>query len=151
LHPKLGTTLQTDAFTYCRARSCRDNEYGGIITGNQIEEDKVRFDFNFEKFDRAIFDNCVIKANETLKQDIELKIYVLPRDDAMKIPGVVKLAVALPPQISELRIVEIPGVDTQADGGTHVKNLKECGQIELIKLENKGKDNRRIYFRVLPE
>ena len=68
----------------------------------------------------------------------------------MKIPGVVKLAAALPPSIKELRIVEIPGIDTQADGGTHVKNLKEVGQIELMKLENKGKNNRRIYFCLKP-
>ena len=46
-----------------------------------------------------------------MKQDVELKIYTLPREEAMKIDGVVKLAAALPPQISELRIVEIPGVD----------------------------------------
>ncbi len=121
-----------------------------LITGNQIEEDKIRFDFNLETFDRTVFDTIITKANETLKGDIELKIYTLPREEAMKIEGVVKLAVALPPQISELRIVEIPGIDIQADGGTHVKNIKECGQIELIKLENKGKDNRRIYFKITP-
>jgi Ser-tRNA(Ala) deacylase AlaX len=121
-----------------------------LITGNQIEEDKIRFDFNLETFDRNMFDEIVKKANEKLKGDVELKIYSLPRDEAMKIEGVVKLAVALPPQINELRIVEIPGIDIQADGGTHVKNIKECGQIELIKLENKGKDNRRIYFRIIP-
>ena len=93
-------------------------------------------------------ERCVEKANEILQQDIELKIYELPREDAMKIPGIVKLAGALPPQIAVLRIVEIPGVDIQADGGTHVRNVRECGQIELIKLENKGKNNRRIYFRL---
>lgn len=127
-----------------------NKEAGVLITGNQIEADKIRFDFNLETFDRAVFDAIVAKANENLKGDIELKIYSLPREEAMKIEGVVKLAVALPPQISELRIVEIPGIDIQADGGTHVKNIKECGQIELIKLENKGKDNRRIYFKITP-
>lgn len=129
--------------------SIMNKEAGVLITGNQLEEDKVRFDFNFEKFDRELFDSMVAKANEALAKDIELKIYTLPREEAMKIPGIVKLAGALPPSISELRIVEIPGVDIQADGGTHVKNLKEVGKIELIKLENKGKDNRRIYFRII--
>ncbi len=123
-------------------------EAGVLITGNQIEEDKIRFDFNFENFDRALFDEMIKKANEILQKDIELKTYTLPREDAMKIKGVVKLANALPPDVKELRIVEIPGVDIQADGGTHVKNLRECGQIELLKLENKGKNNRRIYFRI---
>ena len=127
-----------------------NKEAGVLITGNQIEEDKIRFDFNFENFDRAMFDEIVKKANELLKGNVELKIYSLPREDAMKIEGVIKLATALPPAINTLRIVEIPGIDIQADGGTHVKNINECGQIELIKLENKGKDNRRIYFKIIP-
>ena len=122
------------------------NELGVLITGNQLEEDKTRFDFSMEDFDRAKFELCVAKANEHLAKDVELKIYSLPREEAMKIPGVVKLAGALPPSINVLRIVEIPGIDLQADGGTHVKNLKEVGKIEILRLDNKGKDNRRIYF-----
>ncbi len=125
-----------------------NKEAGVLITGNQLEEEKVRFDFNFEKFDRGLLESFVAKANEVLKQDVELKVYSLPKEEAFKIPGVVKLAGALPPDVKELRIVEIPGVDLQADGGTHVKKLKECGQIELIGLENKGKNNRRIYFKL---
>ncbi|MFA6530687.1 MAG: alanyl-tRNA editing protein, partial [Candidatus Micrarchaeia archaeon] len=83
--------------------SIMNREAGVLITGNQLEEDKVRFDFNFEKFDRELFDSMVAKANEELAKDIELKIYSLPREEAMKIPGIVKLAGALPPSISELR------------------------------------------------
>jgi len=67
----------------------------------------------------------------------------------MKIPGIVKMAEAFPPEVTRLRIVEIVGVDKQADGGTHVKNLKEVGQIEFLKAENKGKNNRRVYFRLV--
>lgn len=123
-------------------------EAGVLITGNEIAEDKVRFDFALENFDRAVLENCIKRANEELKKDCELKFYTLPREEAMKIEGVVKLANALPPSVQKLRIVEIPGIDLQADGGTHVKNLKEVGEIELIKLENKGKNNRRIYFKL---
>ncbi len=126
------------------------NELGAKITGNQLEVDKTRFDFNLEEFDRVKFDAAVAKANEALSKSVELSIYSLPREEAMKIPGVVKLAGALPPSISELRIVEIPGVDIQADGGTHVHNLSEVGRIEIMKLENKGKENRRIYFTLMP-
>ena len=117
-----------------------------LITGNQLEEDKTRFDFPLENFDRPMFEAMVGKANEALASGVELRIYDLPRDEAMKIPGVVKLAGALPPSITILRMVEIPGIDLQADGGTHVKSLKEVGKIEIMKLENKGKENRRIYF-----
>jgi Ser-tRNA(Ala) deacylase AlaX len=68
----------------------------------------------------------------------------------MEIPGVVKLAAALPPDVKMLRIVEIEGIDRQADGGCHVRNLKEIGAIEFLKAENKGKRNRRVYFKLLP-
>ncbi|MFH1447503.1 MAG: alanyl-tRNA editing protein AlaXM [Candidatus Micrarchaeota archaeon] len=121
---------------------------GALITGNQLGLEKTRFDFSLEDFDREKINEYVAEANEILKRDIELKIYSLSRDDAMKIPGIVKLAGALPPDVGELRIVEIPGVDLQADGGTHVKNVNEVGQIELLECVNKGKNNRRVYFRL---
>jgi misacylated tRNA(Ala) deacylase len=126
-----------------------NKELGVLITGNQLGEEKTRFDFNMEEFDREKFDEIVKKANELLNQDLELKIYTLNREKAMEIPGIVKLANALPPSITELRIVEIPGIDIQADAGTHVKNLSEVGKIELIKCDNKGKNNRRIYFSLV--
>ncbi len=121
-------------------------ELGVLITGNQLEEDRARFDFSLESFDRPKFEDVVRKANESLAGGAELRTYSLPREEAMKIPGVVKLANVLPPSITTLRIVEIPGIDIQADGGTHVKSLREVGRIEIQKLENKGRDNRRIYF-----
>ena len=66
----------------------------------------------------------------------------------MKIEGVIKLAKALPPSVNELHIMEISGIDKQADGGTHVANTKEVGIIEIVKIENKGKNNRRIYYKL---
>jgi misacylated tRNA(Ala) deacylase len=123
-------------------------ETGALITGNQLEEDKVRFDFNLETFNRETFKGYIAQANKLFKQDIPVTWYEVPKEEAMKIPGVVKLAKALPPNIPMLRIVEIEGLDKQADAGTHVKNLKEIGAIEMIKAENKGKNNRRIYFKL---
>lgn len=121
---------------------------GALITGNQLEEDQVRFDFSLERFDREILEEYVGKANELFKRDIPVKSYELPKEEALKIPGVIKMAEAFPPDIPFLRIVEVVGVDRQADGGTHVKNLKEVGRIVLLKAENKGKQNRRIYFKL---
>jgi len=121
---------------------------GALITGNQLEEDHIRFDFSLERFDKNILESYITKANELLKTSVPVKWYELPREEAMKIPGVVKMAGAFPPDIPMLRIVEIVGVDKQADGGTHVANLKEVGKIELIKTENKGKNNRRLYFKL---
>ena len=121
---------------------------GALVTGNQLEEDRVRFDFSLEEFDREILQEYIDKANDFLRKDIPVKWYELPRQEALKIPGVIKMAEALPPEIPVLRIVEVTGVDKQADGGTHVKNLREVGQIELVKAQNKGKFNRRVYFRL---
>lgn len=119
---------------------------GALVTGNQLEEDKIRFDFSLEKYDREILNEYIDKANALFRKDTPVRWYELPKKEAMNIPGVIKMAEALPPDIPNLRIVEIVGVDIQADGGTHVKNLKEVGQIELLKTKNKGKNNRRVYF-----
>jgi len=74
----------------------------------------------------------------------------MKREEALRTPGFVKLADALPPAVAELRIVQIGEIDTQADGGVHVKNTSEIGEIVVNKIENKGKSNRRLYFSLKP-
>jgi len=120
-----------------------------LVTGNQLEEDKIRFDFSLEKYDREILNKYIDEANELFRKNVAVESYELPKEEALKIPGVIKMAKALPPDIPKLRIVEIVGVDKQADGGTHVKNLREVGQIKLLKTQNKGKHNRRVYFTIV--
>ncbi len=121
---------------------------GALITGNQLEEDHVRFDFSLEKFDKALLEQYLAKANNLFGTDVAVKWYELPRKEALEIPGIVKMAESFPPDLPMLRIVEIMGLDKQADGGTHVRNLKEVGKVQLVKTENKGKNNRRIYFKL---
>ncbi len=116
------------------------------ITGNQIDMDRSRMDFDIEAFDRARIEGYVEEANKLIVKDAPVKTYFLGRDEAMKMPGLVKLAEAAPPADSRLRIVEIEGIDRQADGGLHVARLSEIGHIQLLKLENKGKTNRRLYY-----
>lgn len=123
-----------------------NKETGALITGGNLDLDKSRIDFNLEIFDRERFIEIVNRANELIKQDAEVKSYIMKKEDALKIPDVIKLAEAAPPDAAELRIVEIVGIDKQADGGNHVRSLKEIGQIEIVKLENKGKNNRRLYY-----
>jgi misacylated tRNA(Ala) deacylase len=122
---------------------------GALVTGNQLEEDKIRFDFSLEKYDRELLNKYIDKANDLFRKGIPVRWYELPKKEALRIPGVIKMADALPPDIPNLRIVEVVGVDKQADGGTHVKNLKEVGQIKLLKTKNKGKNNRRVYFTLI--
>lgn len=122
------------------------NEAGALCTGNQLGTDKSRIDFSLDALDRDKIRQYICMANEWVKKDIDVKIYFLPREEALKIPGIVKLAAVMPPEVKELRIVEIPGIDLQADGGTQVKNTSEIGKISLVSVENKGKNNRRMYY-----
>src|SRR3990170_1384861 len=115
-------------------------DYDALITGGQVDVEQAKLDFNLPKTDREIFEDAVAKANGEVRKAVELKIYFLNRNEALKLAG------RMPPDVKELRIVEIPGIDLQADGGPHVKNTREVGEISLVKIENKGKTQRRIYF-----
>jgi len=119
---------------------------GALITGNQVNVDKSRLDMNLEKMDRALIEDVFSETNRELASGKAVKIYYLQREEALKIPGIVKLAEAAPPSVERLRIVEIERLDIQADGGPHVANTKEVGELVLLKVENKGRNNRRVYF-----
>ncbi len=123
-----------------------NKQAGALITGNQIKPDESRIDFSIESLDRELMNSYVEMVNEAISRNLHVKTYFLPRDEAIKIPDVVKLAGAAPPDIETFRIVEIEGLDIQADGGVHVKNLGEVRKVLPLKFENKGKSNRRLYF-----
>lgn len=126
-----------------------NRETGALITGNQIDLDKTRIDFDLETFDREKLAEYLEKSNLEISKNQPVTAEFLDREKVMQIPNVVKLAGALPPAIKELRIVKIGDVDVQADGGPHVANTSEIGKIEIIETENKGKNNRRVYFKLL--
>lgn len=122
--------------------------YGALVTGGHITPEGARDDFDLsgvEDWKKAVTD-AVKEANRILKECKEVKVYWLPREDALKIRGIVKLADRLPPNVHEIRVVEIPGVDVQADGGPHVKNTCEVGYIVLQRLESKGARRKRAYY-----
>ena len=129
------------ALFYSRA-NCR-------ITGNQIDVERSRMDFDLEAFDRSKIESYVDEGNRLIRNDAPVKTYFLDREEALKLPEMVKLAEAAAPVDQTLRIVEIAGIDRQADGGLHVAQLKEIGRVQLLKLENKGKTNRRLYYDVI--
>ncbi|MHC1575411.1 MAG: alanyl-tRNA editing protein AlaXM [Candidatus Methanogasteraceae archaeon] len=120
---------------------------GALITGNRIGDAKTRVDFSLKDFDRSQIKSFEEKTNEIIDCEIPVEIKILPREEALKIPSIVKLKMELP-EIAEMRIIDIVGFDAQACGGTHVRNTGEIGHIEVVKAENKGKNNRRIYFRL---
>jgi misacylated tRNA(Ala) deacylase len=127
-----------------------NRETGALITGNQISPVESRIDFSLEAFDREKFGDYVRMANEAARSGAEVRSYFMKREEALKTPGFVKLAGALPPEVDELRIVQIGEIDTQADGGVHVENTSEIGEIVVNRIENKGKSNRRLYFSLKP-
>lgn len=127
-----------------------NRETGALITGNQISSVESRIDFSLEAFDREKFGDYVRMANEAAKSGAQVKSFFMKREEALNTPGFVKLAGALPPEVAELRIVQIGEIDTQADGGVHVKDTSEIGEIVVNRIENKGKSNRRLYFSLQP-
>lgn len=121
---------------------------GYLITGNQLGPGESRIDFSMESFDRELYEKIIADANAALASGMPVSIGEISREEALKTEGMIKLAGALPPAITMLRTVKIGDWDYQADGGTHVANTSECGQIEVTKLENKGAKNKRAYFRL---
>ena len=125
-----------------------NTETGALITGNQISPDESRVDFDLESFDRSKMSHYIDKVNEAVARELEVKTFFMRREEALATPGFVKLANAMPPSLDVLRIVEIGDVDTQADGGVHVRNTREIGKVQGLRADNKGKSNRRLYFTV---
>lgn len=123
-----------------------NRETGALITGNQISPEESRLDFSLEAFDREKLTDYIKMANEVVSRGVPVTTSFMDREKALATPGLVKLANAMPPAVTELRIVQIGDVDTQADGGVHVANTREIGEIQVQRTENKGKSNRRLYF-----
>ncbi len=128
------------------------NSYGAKVTGGHIAPDVARDDFDLRGVEnwKEVLRQVIDEANNVARRCIEVRVYWLPREEALKIPGIVKLAGRLPPNVEKIRVVEIPGVDIQADGGPHVKNTCEIGTIEFVKVESKGARRRRLYYTVSP-
>jgi len=125
-----------------------NGETGALITGNQIAPDESRVDLNLDQFDREKLAHYIERVNEVVRLAVDVKTFFMKREEALATPGLVKLANAMPPSLEMLRIVQIGDVDTQADGGVHVRNTREIGRVTGLRSDNKGKNNRRIYFTV---
>jgi Ser-tRNA(Ala) deacylase AlaX len=125
-----------------------NSETGALITGNQINPDESRVDFNLENFDRERMMLYIDRVNQAIERRLDVTTYFMKREEALATPGLVKLANAMPPNLEVLRIVKIGDVDVQADGGVHVKNTEEIGKVVGLRTDNKGKNNRRLHFTV---
>jgi misacylated tRNA(Ala) deacylase len=120
-------------------------DYGAQVTGGNMEPGLARMDFEFEHMQADLVEAIETTVNAELARGREIRVNVLPRDQAFAIPDLIRTKVnLLPPGIAEIRTIEIVGLDLQADGGTHVANTTEVGQIRVTGYESKGRINKRI-------
>ena len=125
-------------------------DYGASVTGGSMEPLAGRMDFEFETMRKELVQDIESAINIEVENARSLRVDILPRDEAFQIPDLIRTKINLLPEgISEVRVVEIEGLDLQADGGTHVNNTSEVGQIEITDYKSKGKINKRIYVRLV--
>lgn len=125
-------------------------EYGAQVTGGNMDIDKARMDFEMEDLDPARVSRIEQIANDVIRSGRNVHWKTLPRDEAFKIPDLIRTKInLLPESISEVRIVEIDGLDLQADGGTHVRNTAEVGGLRVIGTRSKGRMNKRLEIELI--
>jgi misacylated tRNA(Ala) deacylase len=125
-------------------------EYGAQVTGGNMGTDKARMDFELEDLNAERVTHIETLANESLHAGLPVSWRSLPREEAFQIPDLIRTKInLLPPAITEIRVVDIEGLDLQADGGTHVHNTREVGGIKVIGTRSKGRINKRPEIELL--
>ncbi len=120
-------------------------DFGALVTGSNMEPLEGRLDFNLEGIPEGFKESVEDAINAEVEADRAIRAYSLARDEAFAIPDIIRTATnLLPPEIEIVRIVDIDGLDVQADGGTHVASTRQVGRMRVVKVENKGKGFRRI-------
>lgn len=121
-----------------------------IITGSQIYDDHARVDFDFEKLDHEVAQEIIDRANRIIADNAAVKIKDITREEALSIEGLARTEPGrrLIMSLDSVRVIDIEGVDQQADGGTHVASTSEVGKISLDKIKSKGRRNKRMEIHV---
>jgi len=124
-------------------------EYGCLVTGGNMEPLTARMDFNLPEVPEGFKERVAEACATEVAADRAIEVSNMSRADAFAIPDIIRTATnLLPPELEVVRIVDIVGLDTQADGGTHVASTRQIGGIEVMKVENKGKGFRRLRVRI---
>jgi len=120
-------------------------DYGALVTGGDMKPGEGRMDFEFENFSAEFVDELEAKVNAEVDENREIHAHNLTREEADLVPDLIRTKInLLPPNIQEIRTIDITGLDLQADGGTHVANTREVGVIKVVGHESKGRINKRI-------
>ncbi len=124
-------------------------DHHAAVTGGNMDTDEGRLDFELGNFSNELAQEIVEKVNQEIAADRPIEVQILPREEAFQIPDLIRTKINLLPQgITEVRTVNIRGLDLQADGGTHVANTAEVGHVVLKKTRSKGANNKRIIIGV---
>ena len=124
-------------------------DYGAQVTGGNMQPGSARMDFELENMSADFAERMETLINEEVQAARPIEIETLPREEAFAIPDLIRTKInLLPPAITEVRTVNITGLDLQADGGTHVANTTEVGAIHVVGHESKGRINKRLRIRV---
>lgn len=124
-------------------------DYGALVTGGNMDPRAGRMDFEFESLHGDLVAEIEAKVNAEVAAARPVRVRILPREEAFQIPDLIRTKINLLPEgIREVRVVEIVGLDLQADGGTHVANTSEVGRIRVVDYKSKGKINKRIYIEL---
>jgi len=125
------------------------NEWGKAVTGGNMEPLEARMDFEFDPLPEGFAARVADLVNDEIAADRPIAVTFLPRDTAIEDADLIRTKVNLIPEsVSDIRVVDIVGLDKQADGGTHVRSTAEIGRFEVVKTESKGKGNKRIRVRI---
>lgn len=125
-------------------------QFGAMVTGGMIHPDRARMDFSLEDLNKDRVATIEAEANRVIQERRRLLVRYVSRAEFER-SNLTRLASnLLPPQIREVRVIDIEGFDAQADGGTHVANTEEIGRLAITKTENKGKFNRRLEIVLAP-
>ncbi len=125
-------------------------DHDALVTGGNMEPGSGRMDFEFESMSGDLVDAIEATVNAELAAARDVRVNVLPRDEAFAIPDLIRTKINLLPEgIAEIRTIEIVGLDLQADGGTHVANTREVGGIRVTGYESKGRINKRIRIELV--
>jgi misacylated tRNA(Ala) deacylase len=124
-------------------------DYGAQVTGGDMEPLKGRMDFEFENLSKDLVQVIEEAVNREVAAAHSIRVQILPREQAFQIPDLIRTKInLLPPDIQFVRVVELVGLDLQADGGTHVANTREVGRMHVVDYKSKGKINKRIYLEM---
>ena len=124
-------------------------DYGAVVTGGNMDILKGRMDFEFESLSSKMSEEIEEKVNLEIEKDSNIKVGFIPREEALKIPGLIRTKVNLLPEtIKIFRTIDIEGLDIQSDGGTHVNSTKEVGKVVVTGHQSKGKINKRIRIEI---